>query len=40
MWCYLLSFTIGIYVGTYFNCKPTIERISKFVKENLPDEKK
>ena len=39
MWQYLFSFSAGIYVGTYFDCKPTIDKISEFVKENMPKEK-
>lgn len=31
--------TIGIWIGTYYNCKPTIEHIQKYIKENMPKQK-
>lgn len=39
MWQYLISFSAGVYVGTYFNCKPTIDTVSKYIKDNLPEKK-
>lgn len=40
MWHFLCGFGVGVYVGTYYNCKPPLEAISKFMKENLPPKKK
>ena len=39
MWRFLLGFSTGIYVGTYFECKPVIEKIEQFVKDNFPKSK-
>ena len=36
---YGVSFFIGVYVGTYFDCKPHLKKIEEFVKENIPDKK-
>ena len=35
----IFSFGLGVYVGTYFDCKPIIQKFNKFVKENFPKEK-
>ena len=36
---FILGFSIGIYIGTYYNCKPQIENIIKTIKNNIPDTK-
>lgn len=36
MWEFLFGFSAGIYVGTYYNCKPYIKNIIQFVKNNIP----
>jgi len=36
MWRLLLGFGSGVYVGTYYNCKPVIEKIAEYIKNNLP----
>ncbi len=36
MFPFLCGFATGVYVGTYYNCKPTIEYITIKIKENLP----
>ena len=30
------SFIIGVYIGTYFDCKPHLKKIEEYVKENFP----
>ena len=40
MWQFLLGFATGVYVGTYYDCKPTIDFIKKNCEKNLPKEKK
>ena len=40
MWQLLLGFGIGVYVGTYFNCKPVIDNIIHNIKNNIPESKK
>ena len=43
MWQMFCSFGLGIYIGTYYNCKPMLEQIVLMVKEkqkNLPAAKK
>ena len=37
---FFFGFALGIYIGTYYNCKPIIEKIKKTIKENIPSEKK
>ena len=39
MWQFICGFCGGIYVGTYFECKPTLEKVVDFVKTSLPDKK-
>ena len=36
MFPFLCGFATGVYVGTYYDCKPTIEYIIIKIKENLP----
>jgi len=40
MWYFICGFGVGMYVGTYYNCKPVLDKIGKVVKENMPPEKK
>ena len=35
----LIGFVGGVYVGTYYNCKPILCRMQAWIKANLPDEK-
>ena len=35
----LLGFIGGVYVGTYYNCKPVIKKLTIYIKKNLPEEK-
>lgn len=39
MWQFFLGFSTGIYVGTYYNCKPCLEKISKWVENHIPRKK-
>jgi len=39
MYKFVLGFVIGVYVGTHYNCKPTLERIEQFLRDNAPKEK-
>jgi len=34
----MLGFISGVYVGTYYNCKPVIENLTDYIKQNLPKE--
>ena len=36
MWQFVIGFGAGVYVGTYFDCKPTIEKITSVVKDYCP----
>ena len=36
----LLGFVGGVYIGTFYNCKPIIEKVSEYLKNNLPESKK
>ena len=33
---FLISFFLGLYIGTYYNCLPVIQFLSKFIKDHLP----
>jgi hypothetical protein len=39
MWKFAFGFGLGVYSGTYYDCKPYINNISKFIKDNFPKEK-
>lgn len=36
---FLIGFGLGVYVGTYYNCKPFIKKVKQTITENLPTEK-
>ena len=36
---YSISFLVGVYVGTYFDCKPHLKKIEEFIRENMPQKK-
>ena len=36
MWQFLMGFGCGIYVGTIYDCKPTVSFISECIKNNVP----
>ena len=36
----MVGFAAGVYVGTYYNCKPTIVMIREMVKDKIPEKKK
>ena len=37
MFRFFLGFAAGIYTGTYYNCKPIIDRLQECIKENIPE---
>ena len=37
MWKFITGFVSGVYVGSYYNCKPTINTIKSFVQKNIPE---
>ena len=39
MWKFIMGFTSGIYVGTYYDCKPIINQIQQKIKDFIPNEK-
>ena len=39
MWQFVCGFVSGVYVGSYYNCKPIMNRIKIFIVENLPKDK-
>ena len=39
MWQFLCGFGAGVYVGTYFECKPTLEKIVALAKSTIPEKK-
>lgn len=39
MWKFLVGFASGVYVGTYYNCKPMIHELEKKINDFIPDKK-
>ena len=39
MWQVILGFSAGVYVGTYYDCKPYLKQIHLSIKDKLPEEK-
>tara|TARA_B110000008_G_scaffold279648_2_gene327710 strand:+ start:2576 stop:2752 length:177 start_codon:yes stop_codon:yes gene_type:complete len=40
MWQIVTGFAAGIYVGTYYDCKPTILLVRQMIKDKFPEERK
>lgn len=40
MWYFICGFSVGVYVGTYYNCRPALDKVTQLVKDNMPPEKK
>mgnify|MGYP001214984954 CR=1 FL=1 len=40
MWQFIMGFASGVYIGSYYDCKPSIDFILKTIKDNAPKEKK
>jgi hypothetical protein len=40
MWQLVSGFAAGIYVGTYYDCKPTIILVRQMIKDKFPEERK
>ena len=36
MWQLMMGFGLGVYVGTIYDCKPTVTFISTCLKNNIP----
>ena len=36
MWQILFGFSAGIYVGTYYDCKPYMDTLGVWIKEHMP----
>ena len=39
MWQFLCGFGCGIYIGSYYNCKPIIEKVNEAIRKNFQKEK-
>ena len=39
MWQIISGFAAGIYVGTYYDCKPTLRLVQQIVKDKFPKER-
>ena len=39
MWQFLCGCASGIYIGTYYDCKPAIEFIKDTIKNRFPEKK-
>ena len=33
---FLVGLSVGLYIGTYYNCKPVLDNIINFVKTKVP----
>ena len=40
MWHFCIGFGLGIYVGTYYDCKPSLDKVADWVKQLSPPKKK
>ena len=36
MWKFIVGFGMGLYVGTYYQCKTQLDNIIKIIKLNIP----
>ena len=39
MWQFLCGFGVGVYAGTFYDCRPCIKTINNFIKDNIPEKK-
>ena len=39
MWQFLTGFSLGVYVGTFYDCRPAIKAVQIIICENMPKEK-
>jgi hypothetical protein len=39
MWQLLFGLGIGIYVGTYYDCKNRLDKIIELIQNNVPEKK-
>jgi hypothetical protein len=39
MWKLVIGFASGVYIGTYYDCKPIIEKLQKKLTEIQPPKK-
>lgn len=39
MWQFFTGFSVGVYVGTYYDCKPILLYVYDTIKSNLPEKK-
>jgi hypothetical protein len=36
---FISGFIVGVWVGTHYNCKPTLDNITKYIQDNMPKPK-
>jgi hypothetical protein len=39
MWNFIAGFTAGVYVGTYYDCKPVLNYLFNEIKKCVPEKK-
>ena len=39
MYQFILGFAAGVYVGTMYECKPMLDRVTEMIKDNFPNTK-
>jgi hypothetical protein len=39
MFQFISGLIVGVWVGTHYNCKPTLDNITKYIQDNIPKPK-
>lgn len=39
MWQFVMGFGMGLYIGTYYECRPCLNKLGEWLKTQLPPKK-
>jgi hypothetical protein len=39
MWQFLIGVGIGVYIGTYYNCNPQLNKLIEIINKSFPERK-
>ena len=39
MWQFMVGCITGLYIGTYYDCKPKLDYMKKYIKDQFPEKK-
>lgn len=39
MWQFITGFSLGVYVGSYYDCRPAIKSVQTILSDNMPKKK-